>query len=238
MTQMTWDCAEARLSLGVYVLGSIDPAERALVDSHLAACRDCRDELAGLAGLPALLARVREEDAIALAADDAATPRDDEKPPAELAGAVVNLAAARRRRQRWRNAVLGAAAALVIAAGAFGGVSALNRPPAGSQFDAGPGSAWETVQALSPAGQGATIAYRQTTWGMELETKVVGIPVGTVCGLWLVQPNGRRVLAGTWITDPDENSVWYGGSTALSDAQVQKFMISVGKNQWITVQPS
>ena len=30
------DCAEARLSLGVYVLGAIDPAERALVDSHLA----------------------------------------------------------------------------------------------------------------------------------------------------------------------------------------------------------
>ena len=34
MTQ-TWDCADARLSLGVYVLGAIDPAERALVDAHL-----------------------------------------------------------------------------------------------------------------------------------------------------------------------------------------------------------
>ena len=57
MTQQTMDCSEARLSLGVYVLGAIDPAERSLVDSHLASCRDCRDELAGLAGLPALLAR-------------------------------------------------------------------------------------------------------------------------------------------------------------------------------------
>jgi len=237
MTQQTWDCAEARLSLGVYVLGSIDPAERALVDSHLATCRDCRDELAGLAGLPALLARVSKEDAIALAADDAATPRDDEEPPAELAGAVISLAAARRRRQRWRNAVLGAAAALVIAAGAFGGVSALNRP-GGAQFDGGPGSAWDTAQALSPAGQGATIAYRQTTWGMQLETKVVGIPVGTKCGLWVVESGGRRVLAGSWITDPDENNVWYGGSAALSGTQVQKFMISVGNNKWITVQPS
>ncbi len=46
------DCPEARISLGVYVLGAIDPAERALVDAHLATCRDCRDELAGLAGLP------------------------------------------------------------------------------------------------------------------------------------------------------------------------------------------
>jgi hypothetical protein len=66
------DCAEARLSLGVYVLGSIDPAERTLVDAHLAACRDCRDELAGLAGLPALLARVGTEEAIALSADEPA----------------------------------------------------------------------------------------------------------------------------------------------------------------------
>ncbi len=31
--QQTMDCSEARLSLGVYVLGAIDPAERALVDS-------------------------------------------------------------------------------------------------------------------------------------------------------------------------------------------------------------
>ncbi len=54
------------MSLGVYVLGAIDPAERALVDAHLATCRDCRDELAGLAGLPALLARVSTEEAIAL----------------------------------------------------------------------------------------------------------------------------------------------------------------------------
>ena len=63
------DCPETRLSLGVYVLGAIDPAERALVDAHLATCRDCRDELAGLAGLPALLARVSAEEAFALAGD-------------------------------------------------------------------------------------------------------------------------------------------------------------------------
>ena len=46
MTQSTMDCPEVRISLGVYVLGAIDPAERAVVDAHLATCRDCRDELA------------------------------------------------------------------------------------------------------------------------------------------------------------------------------------------------
>jgi len=38
MTQI-WDCTDARLSLGVYVLGAIDPAERALVDTHLVTCQ-------------------------------------------------------------------------------------------------------------------------------------------------------------------------------------------------------
>jgi anti-sigma factor RsiW len=62
-----WDCAEARVALGVYVLGIIDPAERALVDAHLATCEACAAELAELDGLPGMLALVPAEEAIALA---------------------------------------------------------------------------------------------------------------------------------------------------------------------------
>ena len=101
MTQ-TWECHDARPSLGVYVLGAIDPAERALVDAHLATCRDCRDELAGLAGLPALLARVNPDEVSRICADDAVRTVTDERPPEELLGTVLDLAAARRRRTRWR----------------------------------------------------------------------------------------------------------------------------------------
>ena len=111
----TIDCPEARISLGVYVLGAIDPAERALVDAHLATCRDCRDELAGLAGLPALLARVSMEEAIALAATDEPFPAalgGASEPPRELLATVLDLTAARRRRRRWREASLGLAANL------------------------------------------------------------------------------------------------------------------------------
>jgi len=51
----------------VYVLGAIDPAERALVDAHLATCQACQAELADLADLPALLAMVPAEEALTLA---------------------------------------------------------------------------------------------------------------------------------------------------------------------------
>lgn len=44
--------------LGAYVLGSLEPAERAAVDEHLLSCPTCAAELADLAGLPALLAGV------------------------------------------------------------------------------------------------------------------------------------------------------------------------------------
>ena len=50
-------CAGIRPQLGVYLTGAIAPADRAVVVRHLNACADCRAELAGLAGLPALLRR-------------------------------------------------------------------------------------------------------------------------------------------------------------------------------------
>lgn len=53
-------CTEARAALGSYVLGALDPGERSRLEAHLEGCPACRDELAGLAGLPALLGRVDE----------------------------------------------------------------------------------------------------------------------------------------------------------------------------------
>ena len=50
-------CAGIRPQLGVYLTGAIAPADRVVVVRHLTACDGCRAELAGLAGLPALLRR-------------------------------------------------------------------------------------------------------------------------------------------------------------------------------------
>jgi anti-sigma factor RsiW len=75
-------CGEIRLELGVYVVGAIRPADRSAVDRHLADCADCRDELAGLAGLPALLRRVSPQVASALAEElpsGPALPSSDDK---------------------------------------------------------------------------------------------------------------------------------------------------------------
>jgi predicted anti-sigma-YlaC factor YlaD len=235
------DCPEARISLGVYVLGAIDPAERALVDAHLATCRECRDELAGLAGLPALLSRVSKEEAIALADPDGPMPhRVDEppEPPRELLATVLDLTAARRRRRRWREASLGVAAALIIAVGVFGGLRLGTSPAQPSNPSAlypGPVSGQMETATGTSGTMTATVSYTQMGWGTQLDTKVTGIPVGTKCQLWVVDASGNRYLAGAWVTDNLEGTVYYPGSVALSAKDVAGFQVTVGHGQAIQV---
>jgi hypothetical protein len=241
----TMDCAEARISLGVYVLGAIDPAERALVDAHVATCQDCRDELAGLAGLPALLARVSKEEAIALADTGEPLPAAADEAPEphrELLATVLDLTAARRRRRRWREASLGVAAALIIAVGVFGGLRLGSSPaaqPAGASGQSGlyvgpPNGPMQTVTGKSGS-MTATISYSAMGWGTQLDTKVSGIPVGTSCQLWVIDSSGNRVLAGDWVTDNLEGTVYYPGSVGLSSKNVAAFQVTVGHGQAIQV---
>jgi anti-sigma-K factor RskA len=239
MTQ-TWDCSDARLSLGVYVLGAIDPAERALVDAHLATCRDCRDELAGLAGLPALLARVNPDEISRIRVDDTVRTSPDERPPAELLGTVLDLAAARRRRNRWRFAAA-AAAVVAIAGGLFGGLrsaTSTTRTVVAEQYPTGT-AAWETAQTTSNiTGTSATIRYAGERWGSAFEVLVKGIPAGTTCELWVTQTDGTRTEVAAWTVSDDEGRVWYPGSTSLSSAAIASFQITAGHQVLLAATPT
>jgi hypothetical protein len=238
MTQ-TWDCAEARPSLGVYVLGAIDPAERGLVDAHLVTCRDCRDELAGVAGLPALLARVNPDEISRIRADDTVRPMASDGPPEELLGTVLGLAEARRRRNRWR--YLSAAAAVVaIAGGLFAGLSSgtsrtVTRTVVASDGD----GTWETVQGTNQVtGATATVGYSDQLWGHAFQVQVDHIPLGTTCELWVVHPNGSRTEVAAWTTASDEGKVWYGGSMSTTAGLISTFQITAGNQILLTVRPT
>lgn len=279
------DCAHVRIALGVYVLGAIDPAERALVDAHLATCEACQAELDDLADLPALLAMIPAEEALTLAdglpgdllftgvppvpalADlpgiPPATPMtvelDGSGPATEPSGQhqpgppqpgggdperlapVLDLTASRRRRLLARVGAVAAAAA-VVGAASFGGVRLAASPaPAPGSASAHPNGlargGWDT--ATGGAGQVlATIDYRPMGWGIQLEARVVHIPAGTTCQMWVIKSDGTRVDAGSWITDNDEGQVWYPASAAAPEADVKAFVISVSGGQQITVTPS
>jgi predicted anti-sigma-YlaC factor YlaD len=237
MTQI-WDCTEARPSLGVYVLGAIDPAERGLVDAHLATCRDCRDELAGLAGLPALLARVNPDE-IGRISDDGARGVVSDHPPEELLDTVLSLADARRRKNRWRYMSL-AAAVVVLAAGLFGGLKAATSTTNTRTLvvSAGPGN-WDTASGTNPStGVSATVAYAHQLWGNSFNVVVDRIPLGTTCQMWVVHPDGTRTQVASWTTARDEGKVWYGGSMPSTAGSIGKFEITAGNKVLVTVMPT
>lgn len=240
MTQ-TWECAEARPSLGVYVLGAIDPAERGLVDAHLVTCRDCRDELAGLAGLPALLARVNPDEISRIRADDAVRPAGSDDPPEELLGTVLGLAEARRRRNRWRY-LSAAAAVAAIAGGLFAGLSSATSTTVTKTVAAGftNGTAdWDTADATNAAtGVTGTVAYAQQLWGDSFQVLVDHIPAGTTCQMWVIHPDGTRTEVAAWTTARDEGKVWYGGSMPSTAGSIGTFQITAGNQVLLTVRPS
>ena len=232
----TWDCTDARVSLGVYVLGAIDPAERALVDAHLVTCRDCRDELAGMAGLPALLARVNPDEISRICADDAIRTVTDDRPPGELIGTVLDLAAARRRRTRWRFLAT-AAAVVAIAGGLFGGLNSIGTRTVVVPFSAS--GNWETVHAAnSVTGATASVSYSQRSWGSAFEVLVDHIPAGTTCQLWVVHPDGTRTQVAAWTTAHDEGAVWYPGSMPSTAEPISGFQITANHKVLLTATPT
>lgn len=237
MTPM-WDCTEARHSLGVYVLGAIDPAERGLVDAHLETCQECRDELAGLAGLPALLARLDPDEVSRISADDPVHAFADERPPAELIGTVLDMAKARRRRERWRY-VSAAAAVVVLAGGLVAGLRSATSTTQKVYVPTGSESSWERVAGTNQAtGVEATIAYSGEKWGHAFVVLTNRIPLGTTCELMVVHPDGTRTQVAAWTTASDEGQVWYAGSMASSAGAISQFQITVNNRVLVAVNPT
>jgi len=234
----TWDCTDARLSLGVYVLGAIDPAERSQVDAHLVTCRDCRDELAGLAGLPALLARVNPDEISRICADDTVRTATDDRAPKELIGTVLDLADARRRRTRWRFAA-SAAAVVAIAGGLYGGLSSITTTRTVAIPVPVKNVHWETAETASSVnGASATVAYSHEIWGDDFRVLVDHIPVGTTCQLMVVHPDGTRTQVAAWTTAPDEGTVWYAGSMPSTVGAISSFQITANHKILLTARPT
>ncbi|HTZ93871.1 MAG TPA: zf-HC2 domain-containing protein [Streptosporangiaceae bacterium] len=219
------ECRDMRQLLGVYVVGAIDPAERAKVDEHLAQCQSCRDELAGLAGLPAMLSRVPADDVERLSGPALQLP-EAEQPPDELLNSLLRKVSVKRTGRMWRNIAAVAAAAVIAAAGATA-VSQLTQPASG-------GSVAAQQQGWAKAGHvAAVVDYTAVPWGTAMRVQVSGIKPGTVCQFWVVAKNGTSVYAGTWTVDGNygrgyEEKAWYPASSALAAGSVRGFQITSG----------
>ena len=220
-------CAQIRPELGVYVLGAIAPADRAAVDRHLASCPRCREEVAGLAGLPALLRKVPAADAIRLSAERGPDPIG---PPETLVAGLIGRVGAVRRRRRWGLA----AAAAVLTAVAAAGWALQVRPPAAPPHRAA--VSWDASEGYDRAtGVSAAVRYAPQTWGTEVEASVSGIRPGTPCQIWAATVGGQQAAAGGWTVTRSDPHAWYPASVPFPAASLAGFRITAHGNVLVTI---
>jgi predicted anti-sigma-YlaC factor YlaD len=226
-------CRDIRQLLGVYVVGAIDPAERAQVDEHLAECQPCRDELAGLAGLPAMLSRVPAADVERLGL--LSLPEAMQSPD-ELLDSLLRRVSVRRKSRMWRNVAAVAAAAVIAAGGAAAAVSQLTGPAAsGTVAQQG----W-SKDAGHSGRISAVVDYAPVHWGTAMRVQVSGLKPGTVCQFWVVGKNGTSKFAGSWTVMGNYgrgygDKGWYPASSAVSASSVRGFQITSGGNVLLNI---
>jgi hypothetical protein len=221
-------CRTFRELLGVYVVGAIEPGERAAVDEHLSQCYECREELAGLASLPALLHRVPLEDAerIMLASQP---PADVTEPSPDMLDSLLKQVGARRRTRRFRGLFTAAAAVLI----AVGGAAAVAEAIAPNHHEA-PSHRIETASATKGL-LGATVHYGETAWGMNMSVRVTGFKKWTACEFYVLTKDGRKLLAGGWLVGPDNKEIWYPAHSRVRESNVNGFEITTTSGKTLQI---
>lgn len=163
------------MSLGVYVLGAADTAERQRLEAHLPGCQACRAELGRLAPLPGLLSAIPE------------AMRETTPPPSGQARLSQRSPARGGIGRRWA-----AAAAALVAAGVSGGLW-LSSGGGGHQM------APLTFTGTNPATHvSATATLTATSWGTSIQLRVSGEPQNVECRLVVRSPAGLTEVSGAW----------------------------------------
>jgi hypothetical protein len=228
------NCREVRAALGVYLVGAIDPADRALLDSHLAWCAGCREELAGLAALPGRLGSVPAGDVTMLVVDEPGAAGPEDLPEAGLRS-LLERAAAARRRLRWRR-VAAAAAVAVMASAAAVAVSRVVYPPV--LRPAAASVPWAvTAHGRDPrTGAAATVSYLPRPWGLQMQVRVSRISPGTRCELLVIGP-GWRAVAGGWTVAAGHADASYPASAPVGVPGIRGFLVATMTGQTLVSVP-
>lgn len=183
------------LDVGAYVLGLLEPAERAAFERHLADCPQCAGQVGQLGFVEPLLADyVSSARAAGL---DPAEPAP--APDGRLLDRLVAEVTAGRRRGRVRRLVLALAATAMVAAGpaVTAAVITADTTPAvvavAEQFSA-------TDRAT---GAKATVGVDGKTWGSHISLQLSGVQGPLTCRLIAVAHNGEHQTVTTWSVPSD-----------------------------------
>jgi anti-sigma factor RsiW len=189
-----WDAA--------YVLGSLSASDRREFEAHLATCPACREAVAELSGVPALLSQLDGEVVAAINASQAAvgTPPAAPEMSPELLPSLLATVRWRRRRTRVATWAASAAAAVVLGIGVLVGVE--------SQSSIAP----QQVTASQPMAQvgtnllASTVSLSSQHWGTFINLKCVCLAPLTAhhdtLAMVVVGRDGTQTRLATWVADP------------------------------------
>jgi anti-sigma factor RsiW len=184
-----------RTDLGAHLVGSLDPAERAEVEQHLATCIDCRSEMAELAPLRAVLGRIDAAEA----RDHLLTPSPDLLSRA-LAAVDEHEQTERRRLLRWKMATA-AAAAVAVLAGVLPQLITNGTD----------GTPMAVMTGVTAAGVGS---MHQQAWGTAVHLELTGLPPASGYRAYATARDGRTEVAANWGASPDGRATVVG-TTAI-----------------------
>ena len=207
-------------SLGAYVLGALEPAERAEVDAHLTGCASCREELASYAGLPALLSRVPLQETVGGAS-----------PPPTLLPRVLGAVERERGRdvrrlQRWQ-----AGAAVATAAAA---VTVLLAVVPEATEPARSGRPLLAAQGLSVTGQ---LMLEPKPWGTAVHLRLRDLPPAASYTAWVVDDAGARSAVATW-GRTGNGSAAVTGATAVPSGRLRSLTIDTDDGRVLLSRPT
>ncbi|GAA1264109.1 hypothetical protein GCM10009609_29110 [Pseudonocardia aurantiaca] len=200
----------ARIDLGAYLIGSLAPAERAVVERHLATCERCRAELADLAPLPGLLGRLDADEA----RNQTLTPSPDLLPRA-LEAVRRERAADRHTLRRWRIGTAVAAAAAVVAVAIAMAPAVLPGPTAA------PAVPFTVAAGVTAAGSGS---MESRGWGTALQLDLTGLPPASGYQAYVTARDGHGEVAASWGPTPSGRAV-VSGATAIPRADLTSIQV-------------
>jgi len=222
------------MSLGAYLLGSLDPGERWTFERHLGDCPPCSKELVRLAPLPGLLGQINLSD---LQQPYDPEPYDLEPFETGPIASVTLLPAPREPEpvpKSRRGLLVGAGLALVLAITA--GVLA---PRLLKGDDPVPAAAAVTTWSATDSKTGvvANAALTKHPWGTEVIMEMEKVPPGLRCKLVLHDKSGKAEIAGWWGSNSTEGER-IPGSTSFAMDQIEYLEVVSDMRVLITVRPA
>ncbi|OBI18937.1 hypothetical protein A5712_20855 [Mycobacterium sp. E2327] len=215
-----WDAA--------YVLGSLSASDRREFEAHMAGCPACREAVADLSGVPALLSQLDAEQVAAMDESGRTATAAPEISP-ELLPSLLATVRWRRRRARVATWVASSAAAAVLGIGVLVGVHGNSAP---AQQVAGSSQPMAQIGTTLLA---STVQLSSQHWGTSINLKCVCLaPLNAhhdTLAMVVVGRDGSQTRLATWVAEPGHTATPAGSISTPVDQIAAVQVVSADSGQ-------